>query len=77
MQLSIFNKQIQMRFQDCLQILLIEIWLVFKFLYDMQMKEFEKVAFTDFDETFIYWPACIFAYVILSKLIDEYNLNYK
>ena len=77
MQLSIFNKQIQMRFQDCLQILLIEIWLVFKFLYDMQMKEFEKAAFTDFDETYIYWSACMCAYVTLPKIIDEYNLNDK
>ena len=43
----------------------------------MQMKKFEKAGFTDFDETFIYWPACIFAYVILPEIIDEYNLNDK
>ena len=41
------------------------------------MKEFVKTAFTDVDETFINWPACIFAYVILPKIIDEYNLNDK
>ena len=41
------------------------------------MKEFEKADFTDFDETFIYWPACIFAFVILPKIIDEYTLSDK
>ena len=43
----------------------------------MQIKEFEKAAFTDFDETYIYWSACMCAYVTLPKIIDEYNLNDK